>query len=113
MMHTMKMVKEFYPEYKSHKILVVSPCVAKLREFDEVGIGEYNVTMSKISDYLDENNIKLSSYEDEDYDNPPAERAVLFSTPGGLMETADRKSSNIFFTGRINENCCERKSQPC
>jgi hypothetical protein len=32
----------------------------------------------------------LDRYQKVDYDNPPAERAVLFSTPGGLLETADR-----------------------
>jgi hypothetical protein len=30
-----------------------------------------------------------------DYDNPPAERAVLFSTPGGLLRTAQRWNSQI------------------
>lgn len=29
MMHTMKIIKEFYPEYKEYKIVILSPCYAK------------------------------------------------------------------------------------
>lgn len=29
MMHTMKMIRNFYPKYSSHKIAVISPCIAK------------------------------------------------------------------------------------
>lgn len=90
MLHTVKMIKEFYPEYKDHKVAVISPCIAKKREFDETGYGDYNVTMTNLKEYLKRNGIALEHYNQEDYDNPPAERAVLFSTPGGLLETADR-----------------------
>jgi len=95
MAHTMKMIKEFYPEYSNHKIVVISPCVAKRREFDEIGYGDYNVTMRRIQEYFDEKRIYLSSYPEVDYDNPPAERAVLFSSPGGLLETAIREVPGI------------------
>ncbi len=95
MMHTMKMVKEFYPQYRNHKMLIVSPCIAKRREFDEVGIGDFNVTITKIQEHLTSNRINLKSYPASDYDNDPAERAVLFSTPGGLMRTAMREVPGI------------------
>lgn len=95
MMHTMKMVKEFYPEYSNSKFVIISPCVAKKREFEEVGIGDYNVTMKKIAEHLEQNKIDLTVYPSVDYNNPPAERAVLFSTPGGLMRTAEREVSSV------------------
>lgn len=95
MLHTIKMIKEFYPEYKNHKVAVISPCIAKKREFEETGYGDYNVTMTNLNEYLKRNGISLGNYQREDYDNPPAERAVLFSTPGGLMETADRWAHGI------------------
>lgn len=95
MLHTIKMIKEFYPEYKNHKVAVISPCIAKKREFEETGYGDYNVTMINFKEYLKRNGISLERYNQVDYDNPPAERAVLFSTPGGLMETADRWSHGI------------------
>ncbi len=95
MMHTMKMIKNYYPEYSNSKIVIISPCVAKKREFEEVGIGNYNVTMKTINDYLDKKRITLNSFQLTDYDNPPAERAVLFSTPGGLLRTAQRENKDI------------------
>lgn len=95
MLHTIKMIKEFYPEYKDHKVAVISPCIAKKREFEETGYGDYNITMINLKEHLKRNGISLEHYERVDYDNPSAERAVLFSSPGGLMETADRWAHGI------------------
>ncbi|HEX2921051.1 MAG TPA: [Fe-Fe] hydrogenase large subunit C-terminal domain-containing protein [Bacteroidales bacterium] len=95
MLHTIKMIRNYYPEYSDHKIVVISPCVAKRREFDEVGMGDFNVTIKSFKELIDYNEIDLSQYSDTDYDNPPAERAVLFSTPGGLLRTAEREAPAI------------------
>lgn len=95
MMHTMKMIKTFYQEFSNAKFAVVSPCYAKKREFDEVGIGDYNVTMISIKKYLQEHSIDLCGFKKSDFDNPPAERAVQFSTPGGLLRTASRWNPKI------------------
>jgi hypothetical protein len=89
------MIKEFRPEYRNHKIAVISPCVAKKREFEETQLGDYNVTMAKLDDYLNDNRIDLARLEPSDYDGPEAERAVLFSSPGGLMVTAIRAFPGI------------------
>ena len=90
MAHTMKMIREYYHQYDNCKIAVISPCYAKRREYDEIGLGDYNVTMKSISEYFKSQNINLSRYPKVDYDNPEAERAVMYSTPGGLMQTAER-----------------------
>ncbi len=95
MAHIMKMIKNYYPQYSNHKIFVVSPCIAKKREFEEIGIGDYNVTLTKIYDYFVENNLDINKFPEVDFDNDPAERAVLFSTPGGLMRTAMRDVPGI------------------
>lgn len=95
MLHTAKMVREYYPESRGHRLAVISPCIAKKREFEETGIGDYNVTMASILSYLEKENISLRNYPEVDFDNPPAERAVLFSTPGGLMQTAERDVPGI------------------
>lgn len=95
MLHTVKMIKEFYPQYAGHKVAVISPCIAKKREFEETGYGDYNVTMINLKEYLRQMGVRLENFERLDYDNPSAERAVLFSTPGGLMETADRWAHGI------------------
>ncbi len=100
MMHTIKMVKNFYPNFRDHKAMIISPCVAKKREFEEVGLGDYNVTMKKIEDYLSGKKISLSTYPKVGFDNDPAERGVLFSTPGGLLRTAERENPDIWSVAR-------------
>lgn len=95
MLHTIRMVKEFYPEHRGAKFAVISPCWAKKREFEETGVGDYNVTFAAIDAHLKANRISLSSFPAVDYDNPPAERAVLFSTPGGLLRTAMRWNPDV------------------
>ncbi len=90
MLHTMKMIGEFYPQYKNHKIAVVSPCNAKKREFEETGLGNYNMAYLSIDKYLKDKQIDLNALAETDFDNPAAERAVLFSSPGGLLETLAR-----------------------
>lgn len=95
MLHTVKMIREYYPQYRSHKIAVLSPCLAKKREFLATGLGDYNVTYKSLNKYLKENNIDVTSYSPEEFENPSAERAVLFSTPGGLLRTVARDSEEV------------------
>lgn len=95
MLHTIRLIKEFYPEYSDHLIAVISPCNAKKREFIETGLGDYNIAYKSINNYLENNNIDITDYPKTDFDNPSAERAVLFSTPGGLMQTAERWAPEI------------------
>lgn len=95
MLHTIKMVKTFYPQYKGHQVLVVSPCLAKRREFDCTGYGDFNVTLATFQEFIEYKGIDLAAYPETPYDNPPAERAVLFSSPGGLLETALREVPDI------------------
>jgi len=90
MLHTVKMIKEYFPEYKDYKMAVISPCIAKRREFDETGLGDYNVTMLALKEYMEEKKINISSFEPVEYSGTHAERAVGFSTPGGLLDTAER-----------------------
>ncbi|MFP3089764.1 methyl-accepting chemotaxis protein [Treponema sp. TIM-1] len=98
MLHIIKMIREYYPQYKNHRIAVLSPCIAKRREFDETGLGDYNVTFLALYEYLEQNRVNLASFAAEDYENPPAERAVTFSMPGGLLITAERHRPGI---GRV------------
>jgi hypothetical protein len=98
MLHIIKMIREYYPQYQDYKIAVLSPCIAKRREFDETRQGDYNVTFNALYDYLEQRKVDLASFAAEDYDNPPAERAVTFSMPGGLLLTTERDSPGI---GRV------------
>ena len=90
MAHTVEFIRHFHPEYSKYKIAVISPCYAKRREFDENGRGDFNVTMKSLDAYFTENGINLSKFPKLEYDNPLAERGTLYSTPGGLMRTAER-----------------------
>ncbi len=89
-LHTIKMLKDFYPQYKNHKIAIISPCNAKKREFEATQLGDYNVGQISIANFLQENKVDLNNYPAVDFDNPPAERAVMFSSPGGLLKTLKR-----------------------
>ncbi|MHC6202973.1 [Fe-Fe] hydrogenase large subunit C-terminal domain-containing protein [Breznakiellaceae bacterium SP9] len=107
MLHTMKMIKKYYPRYRNHKIAAISPCYSKKREFIACGIGDYNVTFKSIEAYLDANKDRIGNYPKADYDNPSAERAVLFSTPGGLMRTVQRYDSEVMSNTRKIEGIPE------
>jgi iron only hydrogenase large subunit-like protein len=95
MIHTIKMIREFYPDYANSACVVLSPCYVKRREFDAVGLGDYNLTFNSVQAYLKEHGIRLEDSPEADFDNPPAERAVLFSSPGGLMRTVERYLPNV------------------
>jgi PAS domain S-box-containing protein len=103
MMHTMKMIKEKYPSFKNHKIAAISPCISKKREFIEAGIEHYNVAFISIDKYLKENNFSLADFPPGEFDNPPAERGVMFSSPGGLLQTIDRWQPGIKENARTKE----------
>jgi iron only hydrogenase large subunit-like protein/uncharacterized protein YoxC len=90
MLHTVKMIREYYPKYKNYKIAMISPCIAKRREFDETELVEYNITMIALKNYFKKENINLTSFSTVEYNGPIAERAVGFSSPGGLLDTAER-----------------------
>ena len=91
MLHTIKMISAFYPEYTGYKVAVVSPCIAKRQEFDAVAKGDFNITINSVIKYLDKTNKQLLRFPELEYANPPAERAVLFSSPGGLKSTIERE----------------------
>ncbi len=95
MLHSIKMIKHYYPEYSDYKIAVVSPCLAKKREFEETGIGDYNIAIKSLDNYFKDKHINLDDYSKVDFDNPKAERAVVFSSPGGLLKTAERSIPGI------------------
>ena len=105
MHHVMQMVRNEYPQYRAYKIVVISPCVAKRREYDETGLGDYNVTMRSLDEHFKSQGIDLSRFPATEFDGPPAERAVLFSTPGGLRDTLERWSPDAARATRKIEGC--------
>jgi iron only hydrogenase large subunit-like protein len=100
MLHTAVMIKEFFPKYKNAKIAAISPCAAKTREFAETGLVHFNVTMNRLKERLKAGEIRLQNYERQKFEGPQAERAVLFSTPGGLRDTAAREAPHLIHSIR-------------
>jgi iron only hydrogenase large subunit-like protein len=90
MLHTAIMIKTFFPKYAGAKLAALSPCVAKKREFEETGHIDYNVTFTQFKKFLEKRRVDLSKFEPSDFDGPSAERAVAFSSPGGLRDTLMR-----------------------
>ena len=105
MHHVMRMVRNEYPQYGAHKLVVISPCIAKRREYDETGLGDYNVTMRSLDEHFKSRGIDLSQCPATEFDGPPAERAVLFSSPGGLRDTLERWSRDAAHSTRKIEGC--------
>ena len=100
MLHTIKMVRKFFPQYGAHRVVVISPCIAKKREFQEAGGGDYNVTFGSLERHFADRKIDLGSFPEIAFESPEPERAVLFSTPGGLLQTAERWNPGIRETAR-------------
>jgi len=103
MHHTIKMIREYYSQYADAEIAAISPCVAKRREFDDIGLGNYNVTFQSLDRYFRAHHIDLSQFPAAGFDNPPAERGTLFPNPGGLLQTAARDVENIAERTRVIE----------
>lgn len=84
-------VKKQHPDYK---LAFISPCLGKKREFDDPntdGKVSYNVTISNLKKYMQEHDIRLTKFPELDFDGPmEAEKGLLYSQPGGLLETFKR-----------------------
>ena len=103
MQHTMQMIRKFYPQYANFEISAFSPCVAKRREFSEIGLGDYNITFQSLDHYFRENGIDLAQFPESDFDNPPAGQATLFPIPGGLLKAMTRDVEDIEKKTRVIE----------
>jgi iron only hydrogenase large subunit-like protein len=74
------------------KIAFFSPCIGKGDEIDDAntnGYVEYNVTYNKLIDYMKDNNMNYSHYEETDFDDLSSGLGSLFSRPGGLRENVE------------------------
>ncbi|MCL2705178.1 MAG: response regulator [Spirochaetaceae bacterium] len=79
-------MKEY--EQISDRIVALSPCISKRIEFDEVKTIHYNVTFSKLLQYIEKNNIVLPEEESE-FDHYEGGFGSLFPMPGGLKENIE------------------------
>ncbi len=71
------------------KIAAVSPCIAKIDEFRETGVIDYNVTMEHLKKYFEKNKIdlpKVKVYSEFEFDEHQGLEGAIYSKPGGLMK---------------------------
>ena len=74
------------------KIAMLSPCIAKSVEFNDPntsGFVNYNVTISKLKEYIEKYHINIESYPATEFDNDESYLGFAFSRPGGLKENVD------------------------
>ena len=74
------------------RIAAISPCIAKSNEFYETRLAKYNITFTKLLEYLEKNNIELPD-EETQFDHAESGLGSLFPLPGGLKENVE------YFTG--------------
>lgn len=71
------------------KIAFLSPCMAKANEIDDAntkGYVSYNITYSKLIDYMKDHNLDYKNYEPQEFDDIGSGLGLVFSRPGGLKE---------------------------
>lgn len=100
MMHTLKMIRSVFPQYRSHSTVIISPCIAKKREFSQSGLGDFNITMASLNKYFQETGVDLDTLDESDFDHLPATYGALFSSPGGLMRNMEPYVPGISWMSR-------------
>ena len=71
------------------KIAALSPCIAKIEEFRETGLVNYNVTMAHLKEYFEKNGIelpKIKIYSEFEFDEYQGLEGAIYPKPGGLMK---------------------------
>ncbi len=71
------------------KIAAISPCIAKIDEFRETGVIDYNVTMDHLKKYFEENKVdlpKVKIFSEFEFDEHQGLEGAIYSKPGGLMK---------------------------
>jgi methyl-accepting chemotaxis protein/NAD-dependent dihydropyrimidine dehydrogenase PreA subunit len=78
----------------SNNIAFLSPCIGKINEITDPNTSnyiQYNVTYTKLLDYLDRKKIDLSNYNKHGFEDIGCSLGCLFSRPGGLRENVEAK----------------------
>lgn len=71
------------------KIAAISPCIAKIDEFRETGVIDYNVTMEHLKKYFEQNKVdlpKVKIFSEFEFDEHQGLEGAIYSKPGGLMK---------------------------
>lgn len=80
------------------KIAALSPCIAKMDEFRDTGLVDYNVTMRHLKHYFDSESVelpKVSIYSEFEFDGERGMEGAIYPKPGGLMRNLQLHNPNL------------------
>ena len=72
----------------SDRVAALSPCISKADEFSDTGLAQYNITFTKLQQYIEENGLELPA-EKTGFDFLEGGFGSLFPMPGGLKENLE------------------------
>ena len=98
------------------EIAFLSPCIGKTVEFQDEnteGLIRYNVTYSKLKEYMKRNAISLGAYQPVDFDERPCDLGFAFSRPGGLRENVEYYAGSDVWVKQVEgvEEVCHYLSE--
>lgn len=70
------------------KIVAISPCIAKIDEFRDTGLVDYNVTMVHLREYFKKEGVNLADIKirsEFEFDDQQGLEGAVYPRPGGLM----------------------------
>ncbi|MCL2443285.1 MAG: ATP-binding protein, partial [Treponema sp.] len=70
------------------RIAALSPCMAKANEFESTKLADYNITFTKLFEYMKLNGIELPDEETE-FDHAESGLGSMFPMPGGFKENIE------------------------
>lgn len=71
------------------KIAALSPCIAKIDEFHDTGVIDYNVTMEHLKQYFEKEGVdlpKVKIFSEFEFDEHQGLEGAIYPKPGGLMK---------------------------
>ncbi|MDP4177717.1 MAG: [Fe-Fe] hydrogenase large subunit C-terminal domain-containing protein [Bacillota bacterium] len=80
-------------------VAFLSPCIAKYDEINDINTNnaiKYNITFKKLIEYIENNNIDVSNYEEKEFDSICSSLGYLFSRPGGLRENIEFYNKDVW-----------------
>ena len=87
---------------RNNPIAFLSPCIAKCMEFRDTGVSDYNVTFSKLKDYLDRNGVSIPNNSADDFtynfDEGQGQVGAIYPRPGGLRDNLWMHNPDINIT---------------
>lgn len=101
------------------KIAALSPCIAKIDEFHQTGVIDYNVTMEHLKKYFEKQGVELPKvkiFSEFEFDGYQGLEGAIYPRPGGLMKNLLIHAPEMEIitsegTGKLYEDLDEYSSQ--